>query len=157
MNWELKRVCVTGGSGFLGSFLVEELRAQAPRIFSFPAAVSTISRSNGTSSGCSTTPNPIVFHLTAAVGGIGANRENPGRVSNSKRNDGNYRNPANSSPRRREDHRRWHDLRLSEIRPDPVSRRYNVGWLSRGKRTRRTGLRKRPYSFNAKPIASNTG
>ncbi len=75
-----KRVVVTGGAGFLGSFLVEGLRARGVREVFVPrsrdydlvdgAAVRRLLRD--------ARPD-LVMHLAARVGGIGANRENPGR------------------------------------------------------------------------------
>jgi GDP-L-fucose synthase len=75
-----KRICVTGGGGFLGSFVVEKLRAKGcgdifiPRKRDFnltrPADIERML----------TQARPdVLFHLAAVVGGIGANRDNPGR------------------------------------------------------------------------------
>jgi GDP-L-fucose synthase len=74
-----KRVVVTGGAGFLGSFVVEALRARGvgdvivPRRRDYDlvdrAACARLVRDHR--------PH-VVFHLAARVGGIGANRDNPG-------------------------------------------------------------------------------
>ena len=74
------RILVTGGAGFLGSFVVEKLRARGysdvvvPRRREYDltheAAAEKLYRDFN--------PN-VVLHLAAEVGGIGANRENPGR------------------------------------------------------------------------------
>ena len=76
------RYVVTGGAGFLGSFLIEKLRAASvpageifvPKVEDFdltqPDAVERLYRQ--------TTPETVI-HLAAQVGGIGANRANPGR------------------------------------------------------------------------------
>jgi GDP-L-fucose synthase len=73
-----KRVCVTGGAGFLGRHLVAELVRRGAGVF-----VPTIEEydlrdvSNVRRMYDAAKPD-IVIHLAAVVGGIGANRENPG-------------------------------------------------------------------------------
>lgn len=86
IDWSTQRVIVTGGAGFLGRHVIERLHARGvtpDRIFiprranfdltekpdcarllrdAFPAARPT-----------------MILHLAAEVGGIGANRDNPGR------------------------------------------------------------------------------
>jgi len=75
-----RSVLVTGGAGFLGSFVVEKLKQQGCKdIF--------ISRSKGYDLVCidavkrlyKDSKPDIVIHLAAQVGGIGANQENPGK------------------------------------------------------------------------------
>lgn len=78
--WSSKRITVTGGAGFLGSFVVEKLRecgcgdVFVPRSSQYDLvnmeAVKRLYRD--------TRPD-IVIHLAARVGGIGANRANPGK------------------------------------------------------------------------------
>ncbi|MCX7592074.1 MAG: GDP-L-fucose synthase [Kiritimatiellae bacterium] len=76
--WETKRVVVTGGAGFLGSFVVEGLKARGVREVFVPRSreydlteISAIRRL------LADTRPDIVFHLAARVGGIGANRKHP--------------------------------------------------------------------------------
>ncbi len=74
-----KRVVVTGGAGFLGSFLLEELRRRrvsevvVPRKREYDLVEREACRRLVQDS----RPD-LVIHLAARVGGIGANRENPG-------------------------------------------------------------------------------
>jgi len=80
MDWPNKRVVVTGGAGFLGSFLVEKLRVRGCREIVVPLIEDYDLRDSQTVSRLYREAKPdIVIHLAAVVGGIGANRENPGR------------------------------------------------------------------------------
>jgi GDP-L-fucose synthase len=74
-----KRIVVTGGSGFLGSHLVEELRAQSPADVFVPRKTDydLVEREACRRLVEDARPD-VVIHLAARVGGIGANRENPG-------------------------------------------------------------------------------
>ncbi len=82
MDYAHTRVMVTGGAGFLGSFLCERLAARGlPQENLF---VPTVERYDLTSEAAveaayrDARPD-VVIHLAAQVGGIGANRDNPGR------------------------------------------------------------------------------
>lgn len=77
--WDDKRVVVTGGAGFLGSFVVEQLRARGCREIVVPRSkdynlveMDAVRRLYDDS-----TPD-IVLHLAARVGGIGANQAHAG-------------------------------------------------------------------------------
>jgi GDP-L-fucose synthase len=78
--WEDKRVAVTGGAGFLGAFVVEALRNRGALEPFVPRSRDYDLRREADITRMLATARPdIVIHLAASVGGIGANRENPGR------------------------------------------------------------------------------
>ncbi|MGQ0810069.1 MAG: GDP-L-fucose synthase family protein [Nitrospiraceae bacterium] len=80
MDWKEKRVVVTGGAGFLGSFLIEQLRQRGCREIIVPRSKTHDLRDRDAIMRLYKEAQPhLVIHLAAVVGGIGANRENPGR------------------------------------------------------------------------------
>jgi GDP-L-fucose synthase len=76
--WKNKKVCVTGGAGFLGSFIVEKLKERGAREIFVPT-IEEYDLVNGDDVRrmLDTSQPDIVIHLAAQVGGIGANREHP--------------------------------------------------------------------------------
>jgi GDP-L-fucose synthase len=80
LSWPSERVVVAGGAGFLGSYIVEALRARGAREVFVPRskdydlvdmeAVRRLYRD---------AKPTLLIHLAAVVGGIGANRASPGR------------------------------------------------------------------------------
>ena len=78
--WSDKRVVVTGGAGFLGSFVVEQLRAKGCRQIIVPRSrdYDLVEMEAVRRLYADTTPD-VLIHLAARVGGIGANQANPGR------------------------------------------------------------------------------
>jgi GDP-L-fucose synthase len=78
--WENQRVVVTGGAGFLGSFVVEQLRAKGCHQIVVPRSRDYDLVQMGAVQQLYGDANPdVVIHLAARVGGIGANQANPGR------------------------------------------------------------------------------
>ncbi len=73
------RVLVTGGGGFLGSHLVERLRADGSEPFVARQADYDLTSASDAARLFDDAQPELVFHLAAEVGGIGANRANPGR------------------------------------------------------------------------------
>ena len=78
MDWNNKKILVTGGSGFLGSRVVKLLEEKNANVI--------VPKSNECDlrlrENCEkiTTNIDYVFHLAANVGGIGLNQEKPGEL-----------------------------------------------------------------------------
>ena len=75
----MSRVLVTGGAGFLGSHLVERLEADGHDVAVPRSADSDLTHEADVARVFADAEPELVFHLAAEVGGIGANRANPGR------------------------------------------------------------------------------
>jgi GDP-L-fucose synthase len=73
------RVLVTGGGGFLGSHLVERLVERGDDVVVARRVDYDLTRMDDTERMFDEAEAELVFHLAAEVGGIGANRANPGR------------------------------------------------------------------------------
>ena len=72
-------VLVTGGGGFLGSHLVELLAADGHDVFAARRHDYDLTSMDDTARLFENARPEVVYHLAAEVGGIGANRANPGR------------------------------------------------------------------------------
>lgn len=78
--WKNKNVVVTGGSGFLGKFVVSELKKRGCKNIFIPRKKDYDLRQLNACRRLLRNAKPdIIIHLAAVVGGIGANRENPGK------------------------------------------------------------------------------
>jgi GDP-L-fucose synthase len=75
-----KRIVITGGAGFLGRHVIEELRrSNCSNLFVPRSSEYDLRKPEQVRRLYQDARPALVIHLAAVVGGIGANRENPGR------------------------------------------------------------------------------
>ncbi len=75
-----KRIMVTGGSGFLGSYIVQKLKERGCNNIFIPTIENyDLVQMEAVKRAYQDAKPDIVIHLAAVVGGIGANKENPGK------------------------------------------------------------------------------
>lgn len=72
-----RRVCVTGGAGFLGSFVVEKLNLRGADVFIPTIEKYDLTQIDSIKQMLDDSCPDVIIHLAAQVGGIGANREHP--------------------------------------------------------------------------------
>ena len=76
--WQTKRVCVTGGAGFLGKVVVRKLQERGVKDVFIPAIEDyDLVKLEDIDRMLKDAKADMIIHLAAQVGGIGANREHP--------------------------------------------------------------------------------
>jgi GDP-L-fucose synthase len=79
-SWNDRRILLTGGGGFLGGFIAAELHKRNPAALFMPRATELDLRDATAVRAYLGEHRPnLVIHAAAVVGGIGANRQHPGR------------------------------------------------------------------------------
>jgi GDP-L-fucose synthase len=78
--WSEQRLVVTGGAGFLGSHVTRKMGERGARhIFVPKSSEYNLTKEDAIVRMLREAKPDVIIHLAAVVGGIGANRENPGR------------------------------------------------------------------------------
>jgi GDP-L-fucose synthase len=76
--WHDKKVCVTGGAGFLGSFVTEKLRQRGAKEIFVPRVENyDLVKPDDIKRMLDDSQPDLIIHLAALAGGIGANRARP--------------------------------------------------------------------------------
>ena len=76
--WATRKVCLTGGSGFLGSFVTEKLRQRGVKEIFIPRIEQyNLVNPQDVERMLDNSRPDVIIHLAAHVGGIGANRLHP--------------------------------------------------------------------------------
>jgi len=154
--WKGQKVCVTGGAGFLGSFIVENLhQLDVKEVFIPLIEKYNLVDPQSINQMLDDSQPDIILHLAAQVGGIGANREHPAEFF--------YNNLMMGV-------QLLHQAYLRKVKKFVAWERYAHTPNSRLFRSKKkiygtaipkrqmhpTGWQKRCYSFNPNPIDNNT-
>ena len=117
---DVTRILVTGGGGFVGSHLVERLEAGGHEVVVARSHDYDLTRWEDAERLFTDAHPERVFHLAAEVGGIGANRANPGRYWYANLMMGAHVLELSRLHERREADRRRHRLRVPQVRADAL-------------------------------------
>ena len=79
MEWHDKSIVVTGGTGFLGSKIVSQLKEKGAKNILIPKSNEYDLRDKENAKKITKNAD-IIFHIAAKVGGIGLNQEKPGEL-----------------------------------------------------------------------------
>ena len=130
--WSQKRVCVTGGAGFLGKVVIRKLKERGARRFLFQQSKNIIWSIQNQLIKCLQDANPdIIIHLAAHVGGIGANREHPAEFFYDNLMMGVQLIHKAWQTWNRKICCHWNSVRLSKIYTSTIQGRRSLDWLSR--------------------------
>ncbi|MCK9602803.1 MAG: GDP-L-fucose synthase [Candidatus Omnitrophica bacterium] len=77
--WSGKKITVTGGAGFLGRFVVEQLKLREAKVFVPRFEEYDLRKIDDIKMMFDVSPCQVLIHLAASVGGIGANLKNAGK------------------------------------------------------------------------------
>ncbi len=78
LDWANKKICVTGGAGFLGTYLIEDIKQRGAQDIFVPTFENYDLVDPDAIERMLDDSNPdVIIHLAAHVGGIGANRDHP--------------------------------------------------------------------------------
>ena len=73
------KVLVTGGNGFVGSHVVDRLKKENYEVFSPTRSDMNVMHMGDLATYCLDNKIELIVHLAATCGGIGINKDNPGR------------------------------------------------------------------------------
>lgn len=79
IDFKSKRILVTGGGGFLGTWVVGQLKKEGVKYITIPKSSQTDLREKNNCFEIAKRQD-IIVHLAADVGGIGLNEEHPGKL-----------------------------------------------------------------------------